>query len=77
MVVKPKEIPHYIDSTVEHVGVSHIRYLNATNLGKLKHMIVVRNGDKSLAVIICYEQYMAMQSQLELALQTIQACRDH
>jgi|ERR1035438_2110110 hypothetical protein len=64
---------HYIDPTVEHVGVSKLRQLSATNLGKLKNMLVVQDNDTALAVVIRYEQYLAMQNQLEQALRTIQA----
>ena len=66
-------MPHYIDPTVEHVGVSKLRQLNATNLGKLKNMLVVQDNDTALAVVIRYEQYLKMQNQLEEALRTIQA----
>jgi predicted XRE-type DNA-binding protein len=66
-------MPHYVDPTVEHVGVSKLRQLNATNLGKLKNMLVVQDNDTALAVVIRYEQYLAMQNQLEDALRTIKA----
>jgi hypothetical protein len=68
-------MPHYIDPTVEHVGVSKLRQLSATNLGKLKNMLVVQDNETALAVVIRYEQYLAMQNQLEQALRTIQAYR--
>jgi hypothetical protein len=68
-------MPHYIDPTVEHVGVSKLRQLSAANLGKLKNMLVVQDNDTALAVVIRYEQYLAMQNQLEQALRTIQAHR--
>jgi hypothetical protein len=64
---------HYIDPTIEHVGVSKLRQLSAANLGKLENMLVVRENDTALAVVIRYEQYLAMQDQLEQALKTIQA----
>lgn len=66
-------MPHYIDPTIEHVGVSKLRQLNATNLGKMDHMLVVRENDTALAVVIRYEKYLAMQNQLVDALRTIQA----
>ncbi len=68
-------MPHYIDPTIEHVGVSKLRQLNADKLGKLKRMLVVRENDTALAVVVRYEQYLAMQNQLEEALRTIQAYR--
>ena len=66
-------MPHYIDPTVEHVGVSKLRQLSAANLGKLKNMLVVQDNETALAVVIRYEQYLKMQNQLEQALRTIQA----
>ena len=68
-------MPHYLDTSIEHVGVSKLRQLNASNLGKLKKMLVVQDNDMALAVVIRYEQYLAMQNQLEQALRTIQAHR--
>lgn len=65
-------MPHYIDPTIEHVGVSKLRQLNATNLGKLNKMLVIQDNDIALAVVVKYEQYLAMQNQLEQALRTIQ-----
>jgi len=66
-------MPHYIDPTIEHVGVSKLRQLSAANLGRMKNMLVVRENDTALAVVLRYEQYLAMQNQLEEALRTIQA----
>lgn len=66
-------MPHYIDPTIEHVGVSKLRQMSAANLGKLRKMLVVQDNDTALAVVIRYEQYLAMQNQLEDALRTIQA----
>lgn len=68
-------MPHYIDPTVEHVGVSRLRQLNASNLGKLKKMLVIQDDGTALAVVVRYEQYLAMQNQLEQALRTIQGYR--
>lgn len=65
-------MPHYIDTTIEHVGVSKLRHLNASNLGKLKKMLVIQDNDTALAVVVRYEQYLVMQNQLEEALRTIQ-----
>jgi hypothetical protein len=48
-------MPHYIDTTIEHVGVSKLRQLSAANLGKLKNMLVVRENDTALASVMCYE----------------------
>jgi hypothetical protein len=70
-------MPHYIDPTIEHVGVSKLRQLSAANLGKLKNMLVVRENDTALAVVLRYEQYLEMQNQLEEALRTVQAYQSH
>ena len=65
-------MPHYVDPTVEHVGVTRLRQLNARNLSKLDKMLVIQDNDTALAVVVRYEQYLAMQNQLEQALRTIQ-----
>lgn len=65
-------LPHYVDPTVQHVGVSTVRQLNATNLGKLKKMMVIQDNNTPLAVLLNYEQYLAMQGKLKDALETIQ-----
>jgi hypothetical protein len=66
-------MPHYIDTTIEHVGVSKLRQMSAANLGKLKKMLVVQDNDTALAIVMRYEQYLEMQNQLVDALRTIQA----
>ena len=55
--------------------MSRLRQLNATNLGKLRNMLVIQDNDTALAVVVRYEQYLALQNQLEQALRTIQAYR--
>lgn len=35
-------------------------------------MLVIQDNDTALAVVVRYEQYLAMQNQLEQALRTIQ-----
>ena len=57
-------MPHYIDPSVEHVGVSRLRQLNATNLGKLDKMLVIQDNDKPLAVLLKYEDFLAMQEKM-------------
>jgi predicted transcriptional regulator len=66
-------MPHYIDKSVERVGISKLRQMNAANLGKLDKMLVIQDNDTALAVVVQYERYLAMQDQLEQALRTIQA----
>src|SRR5258706_4242902 len=66
------ELPFYVDPTVEHVGVSKVRQLNASNLSKLKKMMVIQDNNTPLAVLLNYEQYLSMQGKLKDALETIQ-----
>jgi len=69
------DMPFYIDPTIEHVGVSKVRQLNASNLSKLKKMMVIQDNNTPLAVLLNYEQYLAMQGKLKDALETIQMLR--
>lgn len=65
------EMPYHIDPNVEHVGVSKLRQLNATNIRNFKKMMVVQDNDTPLLVLLNYEQYLIMQNQLKQALETI------
>src|SRR5208282_1484750 len=53
----------YIDPTVEHVGVSKLRQLNATNLSNFDKMLVVQDNDKPLVVVVNYQEYLEAQEQ--------------
>jgi len=55
------DIP-YIDPRVQHIGVSRLRQLNADYLRMLDHLLVVRDNENPLVVILPYEQFMGMQS---------------
>jgi len=67
----------YIDPNVEHVGVSRLRTLNATNLRNFNKTLVIQDNDTPLAVLLTYEQFLAMQKQLQAVLQTIEVITDN
>ena len=54
----------YLDPTVQHVGISKLRALNATQLRDLDKTLVIQENDKPLAVLLKYEHFMAMQEQI-------------
>ena len=62
----------FLDPAVEHVGVSKLRMFNATNLGKIKKMLVIQDNDSPLAVLLSYSQYLAIQSKLQEALDAVE-----
>lgn len=62
----------YIDPNVQFVGVSKLRQLNATALSDLDKTLVIQDNDKPLAVVISFEQFMAMQRERERALATLE-----
>ena len=66
----------YIDPNVEHVGVSRLRSLNATNLKEISKTLVFQENDKPLAVLLKYEQFLTMQNQLTSLLDTIELVTD-
>jgi hypothetical protein len=45
--------------------------LNATNLSKFKKTFVIQDNDTPLAVLLNYEQFLLIQSQLQSLLDTI------
>ena len=61
----------YIDPNVEHVGISKLRTLNATNLRKFEKALVIQDNDTPLAVLLTYDQFLSMQQQLQSVLETI------
>lgn len=54
----------YVDPTVQHVGVTKLRSLNVAQLRDLDKTLVIQDNDKPLAVLLRYEQFMAMQEQI-------------
>ena len=66
----------FIDPNVEHVGVSRLRSLNATNLRNFQKTLVIQDNDKPLAVLLAYEQFLVIQRQLHAVLGTIEVLTD-
>jgi hypothetical protein len=51
----------YLDPSVQHVGISRLRAFNVTQLSELDMTLVIQDNDKPLAVLVRYENFMAMQ----------------
>lgn len=66
----------YIDPNVEHVGVSRLRRLNATNLRNFGKTLVIQDNNTPLAVLLAYDQFLSMQKQLQSVLETIEVLTD-
>jgi hypothetical protein len=66
----------YIDPNVEHVGVSRLRTLNATNLRHFNKALVIQDNDTPLAVLLSYDQFLLMQNQLQAVLETVEVITD-
>ena len=66
----------YIDPNVEHVGVSRLRTLNATNLRKQEKALVIQDNGAPLAVLLTYEQYLIIQRQLQSVVDTLEVLTD-
>ena len=71
MKVQNTNIP-FIDPNVQYVGVSKLRSLNATNLHSLDKTLVIQDDDTPIAVILSYDQFMAIQQQSESAFSTLE-----
>jgi len=59
----PVEIP-YLDPSVQHVGISRLRALNVTQLRELTKTLVIQDNDEPLAVLLKYDQFLAMQARM-------------
>jgi PHD/YefM family antitoxin component YafN of YafNO toxin-antitoxin module len=66
----------YIDRNVQHVGISRLRSLNATQLREIDKTLVIQENDQPLAVLLKYEEFLIMQDQLTSVLDTIAALSD-
>jgi PHD/YefM family antitoxin component YafN of YafNO toxin-antitoxin module len=66
----------YIDRNVQHVGISRLRSLNATQLREIDKTLVIQDNDQPLAVLLKYEEFLIMQDQLMSVLDTIAALTD-
>ena len=66
----------YIDTNVEHVGVSRLRRLNSDELRHITKTMVFQDNDEPLAVLLRYEQYLIMQNKLNSLMETIELLTD-
>jgi PHD/YefM family antitoxin component YafN of YafNO toxin-antitoxin module len=66
----------YIDPNVQHVGVSRLRTLNATQLREITKTLVIQENDQPLAVLLKYEEFLTMQKQLMCVMDTISIMTD-
>ena len=66
----------YIDPNVQHVGVSKLRGLSASKLSDMRSTLVIQDNDSPLAVLVRYEQYLAIQEQVKSLRETIQILTD-
>jgi hypothetical protein len=63
---KANQVPiPYLDPSVQHVGVTRLRAMNIEQLRDLDKTLVIQDNDKPLAVLLRYEQFMAMQERLK------------
>jgi hypothetical protein len=65
------KIPH-IDPSVQYVGVSKLRLLNAERLRSLDNTLVIQDDDKPLAVVLSYDQFLEMQKERSAILATLE-----
>ncbi len=59
-----KDAQTTIDPSVQHVGISRLRALNVTQLREQDKTLVIQDNDKPLAVLLKYEQFVAMQEMI-------------
>jgi hypothetical protein len=62
----------YIDERVEHVGITRLRSLNVSSLRENEKTLVIQDNDKPLAVLVPYEQFMAMQKQIKRLMHSLE-----
>ena len=66
----------YIDPNVQHVGISRLMSLNATQLREIDKTLVIQENDQPLAVLLKYEEFLIMQQKLISVLDTISVMAD-
>jgi len=54
----------YLDPRVQHVGISKLRALNVAQLRALDKTLVIQDNDEPLAVLLKYDQFLAMQERM-------------
>jgi len=67
--------PH-IDPKVKHVGVSKLRGLNADKLRETTDTFVIQENERPLAVLLTYDNFMAMQEELMAVARTVEMLSD-
>lgn len=60
----------YVNPKVATVGVSKLRSLSASKLRSIDKTLVIQENDQPLAVLLKYEEYMAMQERLLSMIET-------
>ena len=66
----------YVDPNVEHVGVSHLRKLNAAKLRDNEKTLVIRDKNTPVAVLLTYETFLDYQREMESLLETVELIFD-
>lgn len=61
----------YVDPNVEHVGVSHLRGLNAAKLRENEKTLVIRDKNAPVAVLLPYETFLDYQRELKSLMETV------
>jgi len=67
----PTGIPNsYVNPKSQHVGVSKLRGMNASNLRDLEGPVVIQENDKPIAVLVRFEEFLKLQQQAMAVLET-------
>lgn len=73
----PNSIPNsYINPNVRTVGISKLRSLNASKLRDIDKTLVIQENDQPLAVLLKYDEFLAMQKEVLAAWETRIALSD-
>jgi len=61
----PNTIPNsYVNPNVRAVGVSKLRSLSGSKLRGMDKTLVIQENDEPIAVLVKYEDYLAMQQKM-------------
>lgn len=66
----------YVDPNVEHVGISHLRKLNAAMLRENEKTLVIRDKNTPVAVLLTYEAFLDYQREMKSLLETVELIFD-
>ena len=62
-----------IDSSIDHIGTSVLRFMGAAELRTLDKVVVIHDTQqKPLAVLFPYSRYMEMQAELDRLLEEVE-----